>query len=285
MAINNFVPTVWSETLYQELDKAYVAVANCSREFEGDILEKGNKVRICGISPVSIGNYTKNTDIGAPDTLSDFYEEIEIDRAKYFNFQLDDIDKAQANPRIMEAALKSAADALATEAEQYIYSLAGEADHTVRDFTPTPESIINTIINARTYLLKAGVTDPSDIVVEVSPEVAGLILKAKVQLSTDNTDSLENGCIGSIAGCKIFASPSIPLVEEDNKLYACCLARTRRAIAFAEQLSEIEAYRPENRFSDAMKGLHLYGARVIYPKEMVCMIVGVSDLSMDGDAA
>jgi hypothetical protein len=47
------------------------------------------------------------------------------------------------------------------------------------------------------------------------------------------------------------------------------MARSKRAIAFAEQLSEIDAYRPERRFADAVKGLHLYGAEVIYPSEMV----------------
>ena len=278
MAINNFIPTIWSETLHQELDKAYVGIAHCNREYEGDIAEKGNKVRICGISPISIGNYTKNTDLGAPTLLSDFYIDLEIDRSKFFNFQVDDIDMAQASPRVMEAALKSAANALAKEAEEHVFSLSGQAHYTIHNATPSVNNIINTIIDARTNLLKEGVTDPSDIVIEVSPEIAGLILKAKVLLSTDNSDTLENGCIGSIAGCKIFASPNVPVVEEASKLYACCVARTRRAIAFAEQLSEIEAYRPTNRFSDAMKGLHLYGAKVIYPKEMVSIIFCLSDI-------
>ena len=107
---------------------------------------------------------------------------------------------------------------------------------------------------------------------EVSPAVAGLILKAKVNLATDNTDSLENGCIGSIAGCKIFVSNNIHFEEgiDGGTLYKC-FARTKRAIAYAEQLSEIDAYRPELRFADAVKGLHLYGAKLIYPFELVVL--------------
>ena len=58
MAITNFIPTVWSESLYQELDKKYVGVANCNRDFEGEIHEKGNTVRICGV-----GNVVKNRGI------------------------------------------------------------------------------------------------------------------------------------------------------------------------------------------------------------------------------
>ena len=58
--------------------------------------------------------------------------------------------------------------------------------------------------------------------------------------------------------------------------YHKCIARTKRAIAFAEQLSEINAYRPEKRFADAVKGLHLYGAKVVYPKEMVLLNLGIA---------
>ena len=80
------------------------------------------------------------------------------------------------------------------------------------------------------------------------------------------------GYLGSIAGCKIFVSNNIVKTTTDmGDVKYKCLMRTTRAIAFAEQLSEIEAYRPEKRFADAIKGLHLYGAKVVYPNEMVTL--------------
>ncbi len=279
MAITNFIPTVWSESLLRALDKTYVGIANCNREFEGDIREKGDKVRICGLESVKIGNYVKNENLSAPETLSDTYKELSIDQAKYFNFQIDDVDLAQCNPRLMELAVQNAAKALAGVAERYVYSLSSEAENYIENVSPSTDNIIDTLIDARTMLLKENVMDPSDIVIEVSPEVAGLILKAKVALSTDNTDSLENGCIGNIGGCKIFVSSNIPTYEDDNGTVSQCVARTRRAVAFAEQLSEMEAYRPELRFADAMKGLHLYGAKVVYPNEMVLINVSLAGLN------
>jgi len=66
-------------------------------------------------------------------------------------------------------------------------------------------------------------------------------------------------------------------MEGDTGYEHKCLARTKRAIAFAEQLSEIDAYRPELRFADAVKGLHLYGAKVVYPNEMVLLDLNVLD--------
>ena len=275
MAIQHFIPTVWSESMLRALDEVYVGVANCNREFEGDILEKGSRVKICGLDPVTIGNYIKNTNLDEPETLSDTYKELVIDQARYFNFQIDDIDQAQASPRLMELAVKNAANALAKVAEEYVYSLNYLAEHTVNVNQASADNIIDYLIKARTLLLRENVSDPSDIVIEVTPEVAGLILKAKINLASDNTEALEKGCIGSIGGSKIFVSSNIPICHEDGIPYAQCVARTKRAVAFAEQLSEVEAYRPELRFADAMKGLHLYGAKVVYPNEMVMLNVAL----------
>ena len=275
MAITNFIPTVWSESLLRALDKKYVAVANCNREYEGLIREQGSSVKICGLEPVTVGNYVKNSNMQQPEVLSDTSKELNIDQAKYFNFLIDDIDRAQSTPRLMELALNNAAHALADAAERYVYSLIPYSDFLIENTAPTAENVINTLIDARTMLLKQGTVDATDIVMEVSPEVAGLILKAKVSLSTDNVDALENGCIGSIGGCKIYVSHNIPLNEEDSGMMFQCVARSRRAIAFAEQLSEIEAYRPELRFADGMKGLHLYGAKIVYPREMVLMSIAM----------
>lgn len=275
MAISKFISTVWSENLYQALDKKYIAVSNCNREFEGDIREKGNTVKICGLGAVNVSDYTKNSNMSTPETLSDNVRELVIDQAKYFNFQIDDIDRAQTNPRLMEAAMKIAANALADTADSYVYGLYSNAETTLTCDDTTAENIINLLIDARTTLFSKNVSDAKDIVFEVSPEIAGMILKAKVNLATDNGEALENGCIGSIGGCKIFVSNNIYRVKNSEAVVHKCLARTKRAIAFAEQLSEIDAYRPELRFADAVKGLHLYGAKVVYPAEMVLLNLSI----------
>lgn len=268
MAITNFIPTIWSETLYQELDKKYVAVSNCNRDFEGDIAECGSVVKICGLNNISIGNYTKNTDMSVLNTLNDNACELVINQAKYFNFQIDDIDRAQSSPKLMDAAMKMAADHLANTADQYIYSLYSEASQKMAA-TPTPETILEIILNAREKLAEQNVSDFSNVVLEVSPWVATMILKAKIALDTDNSAAMQNGYLGSIGGCQIFVSNNVFHELDNAKIHSYCYLRTKRAIAFAEQISEVEAYRPEKRFADAVKGLHLYGAKIVYPNELV----------------
>ncbi|MBE6547211.1 MAG: hypothetical protein E7668_07260 [Ruminococcaceae bacterium] len=275
MAITNFIPTVWSENLYNALNNKYVAVANCNREYEGEIRNKGSVVKICGVGNITVGDYTKDTDMSMPQALSDTVVELTIDQAKYFNFQIDDIDKAQCTPRLMEAAMSRAADSLANEADKYIFGLYEKMDNVITKEGVDASNILDAVIEARELLYAGNVSDTSEIVIEVSPAIASLILKAKIDLSSDNTAALENGCIGSIGGCKVFVSNNVAQEAIATTNFHKCYVRTKRAIAFAEQLSEIDAYRPEKRFADAVKGLHLYGAEVIYPSEIVVMNLGV----------
>ena len=274
MSIVNFIPTVWSEVLREELSKKYVAVANCNREFDGDIKEMGSKVKIPSLAPVSVFQYVKHSNLNPPEQLADHAATISIDRATAFNFIVDDIERVQSMPGLMNAALKNAADALANDADSYVFALHTlvEEENTITDDAVTPESIIDDIIKARELLYNGNVTNASDIVLEVSPVIASVILKAKLLYGTsDNAATLSNGYIGNLCGCAVHVSRNIAHTTAHK-----CFMRTKRAIAFADQFTEICAYRPENRFADAVKGLHLYGAQIVYPSEIVLLNLNVA---------
>lgn len=271
MAITNFIPTIWSETLYSELNKNFVAVNHCNRDFEGDIKSKGSVVNICGVGDITVKDYTANTDMSTPQELDDTVTKLEIDRAKFFNFQIDDVNKAQASPKLMEAAMKKAAEAIANEADKYIFSLYSQAGKII-DSTPSEATpLFNTVLQAREFLYENNVGDNTELFLEVSPKIASFLLRDKVNTAYMNTDALESGYLGSIFGCKIFVCNNVEVGHANGSEVHHCILRTKRAIAFADQLSEVEAYRPEKRFADAVKGLHLYGAKVVYPNEMVCL--------------
>ena len=273
MAISNFIPTIWTETLNRELTNTFIAVNHCCRDYEGEIKGKGSTVKICEVGPVTLKNYTKNSEISAPDTLSDSAITLTIDQSKYFNFQIDDIDKVQCSPKLMEGALQRASEAIANEADRYVLSLTSQADVTLRNDDTSLEPAYETILKARQILYENNVTDGTEVFLEVPPVVASQILREKILVPT-NENSFETGYLGSVFGCKIYVTNNLPksnITGESAMLYSCLL-RTRRAISFVDQISEIEAYRPEKHFADAVKGLHLYGAKVMYPKEMVKLL-------------
>lgn len=275
MAITQFIPTVWSETLYRQLDKEYIAVKNCSREFEGDIKNMGDTVKIIGLNPINVFDYTKNTDMSAPGELSDNVRMLTVNRAKAFNFVIDDIEAAQTSPAIMKEAMRVAASALSNEADKYIYSLyeTVPTENVIKSDSLTSDGVLDLLLNAQQKLLEKNVPGNEEIVLEVPPCVAAKIIKAKIMNGTSNEEELDKGCIGKFLGFRIYVSNNIVNAQNYHK----CFARTKRAIAFAEQINEVEAYRPEKRFADAVKGLHLYGAKVVYPDEILVLDISVGD--------
>ena len=279
MAITNFIPTVWSETLYRELEKEYIGVKNCSREFEGDIKNMGDTVRILGVNPISVFNYTKNTDIETLTEVSDNSRTLTIDKAKAFNFIIDDIALAQAAPNLMQEAMRVAASALSNEADKYIYSLYTgiTSSNTIQEAGLKSSDMLDFLLAAQEKMLERNVPGNEEIILEVSPAVASRILKAKILTGTSNEQSLDKGCIGTFLGFKIYVSTNVQRSTENGTTYFQCFARTKRAIAFAEQINEVEAYRPEKRFADAVKGLHLYGAKIVYPSELLLLSINLGE--------
>ncbi len=266
MAITNFIPTLWSETLYTELEKDYVGVRLCSRDFEGEIRGEGDRVKICGIGPVTVFDYTKNKDMPAAEVLSDHERTLIIDQAKGFNFFLDSIDLAQSKKGLMQAAMKEASNALSDVADRYVYSLTDDAVEVIDNDAVTSTNVISAIADARRILMEHNVPNSTKISLEVPPAIEQKLVLAKVLRSTDNVDALGRGYIGSFMGFDIYVTNNIQQNEDGSYR---CIARTGRAIAFAEQVSAVKAYEPELRHGDAVKGLHLYGAKIVYPKEMV----------------
>lgn len=269
MSISNFIPTIWSESLKTALDQQYVGVANCNREYEGEITEKGSVVKICGVGTIDIGSYIKDANMNLPQDLTDTVVDLTINEARYFNFQIDDIDRAQCSPKLMDAAMKVAAAGLAREADRSVFSLYRDHENVKTLDNANHFNILNFVIDARQALYEAGVFDQSDVVLEVSPAVASILYKAQIETMSNNDALVEHGCIGSIAGCKVFVSNNV-LTDHDRHM---CFMRTKRSIAFAEQISEVEAYRPERRFADAVKGLLLYGTQIVYPEEFLVLSI------------
>jgi len=266
MAINHFIPTLWSETLYTELEKDYVGVRLCSREFEGEIRGEGDRVKICGVGPVTVFDYTKNKDMPVAEVLSDQERTLIIDQAKGFNFFLDSIDRAQSKKGLMQAAMKEASNALSDVADRYVYSLYDSAVTTLTNDDVNSSNIITTLSDARRILMENNVPNSAKISLEVPPAIEQKLVLAKVLRSTDNVEALGRGYIGSFMGFDVYVTNNI--VAQADGFYRC-IVRTGRAISFAEQLSAVKAYEPELRHGDAVKGLHLYGAKIVYPKEMV----------------
>lgn len=272
MSIQNFIPTIWSARLLEHLDKRHVYLNLLNRDYEGEIKNFGDTVKINQIGEVTIKDYTKGGDIDVPEDLSGEQQLLKIDQAKYFNFGVDDVDNAQTNPKLMDKAMERAAYAMNDVVDQFAANLLAvnvHADNTIGSDTtpevPTADTAYDLLVDLATKLTEANVRMDGRWVV-IPAFYHGLLLKDKrfVGNGSDfNKAILEGGEVGSAAGFTIYVSNNVPNTE--GAKYKI-IAGTNEAGSYAEQLLKTEAYRPEKRFSDAIKGLHVYGAKVLQSK-------------------
>ena len=275
-----FIPTVWAARLLTALNDSLVyGQAHVSnRDYEGEIREAGNTVKIASIGEVTVGNYTQNTDIGDPQTLADSDQTLLIDQSKFFNFFVDSVDRAQQNVSVLDEAMRRSAWSLRDTADTYIASLmaAGVDAGNVIGSTGTPK--LPTKDDAYEYLVDLSVVldeanTPSEGRFVVVPAwFHGLLLKDDrfVRSGTYRGDGrLANGEVGDAAGFRILKSNKVP--NTAGEAYRI-IAGHPMATTYVEQVLDIKTYQPEKRFGDAVKGLHVYGAKVLRPKNLACLI-------------
>ena len=255
MAVTNFIPTIWSKKFLDELELECKLVDNCWREYEGDAKYAGS-VKILGIGDVTIGTYAK-ADITIQE-VNDNGQLLTIDQAKYFAFVFDNVDKAQSVPGLMEGTRAEGIRGLAQARDAYVASLIKGATTNVTTATALSEEGVKAAVDAALVKLKERNCN-EDMVIELTPAAAMMFLNSLTIKSTDNPEYIKKGVIGYYHGCKVIESNGLA----KDSTYAYCAIRAKKAIAFVGQLEKVEAMPMERRFGDLIKGLDVYGGKVI----------------------
>ena len=275
-----FIPTVWAARLLVALEKALIyGQANVSnRDYEGEIKKAGNTVKIASIGDVTIGDYTTNVDIADPEVLTDDEQTLLIDNAKYFNFYVDSVDRAQQNVNVLDEAMRRSAWSLREIADTFLATTMDTAVPNGNKIGTTLTPKVPTKDDAYEYLVDLGVLlDESNVptmerFVVVPAWFHGLLLKDDrfVRSGTTAGDRrLQNGEAGQAAGFAVLKSNNVP--NTTGSKYKI-IAGHSMATAYVEQILDVQTYKPEKRFGDAVKGLHVYGAKVVRPTALACLI-------------
>lgn len=279
MAIT-FIPEVWSAMMLSSLKKQLVFAAPgvVNRSYEGEIANAGDTVRVRTMGRPTIATYTANSTTITPEQLTDAQRALVVDQAKYFAFKVDDIEKAQAPGGELEEGLAEAVYGLRDVADQYVAGLYTQAQAANQIGTVS----VTTAALAYTQLRKLKVAlDEANVPQEgryaiVPPWYHGLLLEDDRFVRVDasgTSDGLRNGTVGRALGFDVMMSNNVVNVTGDDW---AVMAGVPSAIAYAEQINSVETYRPESSFSDAVKGLHLYGAKVMRPDALATVIASES---------
>ena len=271
MAVTSFIPEIWNARLLNALRADLVYTNLFNRNYEGEIRQAGDAVHINTITDISIKDYTRNTDIDNPEQLTTADQTLVVDQAKYYNFYLNDVDKAQAMPGLIDAAMASASHGLAEAVDKYLAGLLAAASGTITTglgststpLTVTSQSAYELLVDMKTAIDKANVPKMGRQVV-LPPEFEGFMLKdARFAANGGKGEGrLESGAVARAAGFDIYISNNVP--NTSGAKYKV-IASTQESNTYAEQLVKTEAYRREKGFDDGVKGLLVYGAKIIRP--------------------
>lgn len=302
MTVTNFNPTIWSKSFLYNLNKRHIHADVMNRDYEGEIKTAGDTVKISSIGRMTTQAYTRNAGLGGtaasptitairrPEILIGSSMFLTISEADYFNFAIDDVDGFQQSPKLMDKAMKEAAYAMANVVDLFCNSalqtgVAGTTSGTGNRLTARTlgvgsgdDDAYEALVDLGTKLREQDVT--GDMYVIVPPWFTGLLQKDARFTNygtAQNLSVLVNGKIGRAAGFEIMESNNLSgatagTLAVSGGVYTV-LACVKDAATFAEHIDKIEAFRPQDGFNDAVKGLHLYGAKVTRPYALASVAV------------
>lgn len=270
-----FIPEIWSQKLNNMLTKNCVMLQCVNKNYEGDIKNQGDTVKI--ITPAAVSISTVSDSAISYSELNPTETDLVIDQKKFFAFKIGDIAQAQANQSIMEAHLQNAKKAIEEVQDSYLLGQHAFVDSNNIVGDTTAVTLDKTTIYSKFVELALKLKN-SDAVsnnqkpwVVINPTIESYLLQSTEFIGAHNVadETLREGAIGRIAGMDVLVSTN--LSATDGKYYV--LAGTNEAITFASQLSKIESLRDKDSFADLVRGLYLYGAKTVQAKSLAKMVV------------
>lgn len=268
----NFIPTIWSARLLANLDKSLVGLQMVNRDYEGEITGYGDTVKINQLGNITVKDYD-GSDIDDPEEINSKQQTLDIDKAKYFNFAVKDVDKVQSNVDLLDGSMERAAYSLADVIDQDIFeTMATDAGIKVGTASKAQEVFKDT---AYDLLVDLGVKlDEKNVPkagrkIVLPPWYVGLL--SKDARFTRDMNILANGVVEGATVGRFQILESNNLKASGQAVHVP--AGSDIATSFANQIVETEAYRPEKNFSDAVKGLSVWGRKVVQADALADFIV------------
>lgn len=279
-------PTIWSGKLLVKFYEASVVPAISNTDYEGEIKDMGDSVKIRSTPDITISNYVKFGTL-AVQKPTPAVTLLEINQGKYWNFIADDVDYKQANYSYVDdwtrdaseqikisvdtdilAAINSDADADNVGATAGARSSAFNLGATGSPITLSKTNVLDYIVDCGTVLDEQDVPE-SDRWMVLPPWACGLIKQSDLRdasLAGDSTSILRNGRLGMIDRFTLYNSNLLETVTDGTDTVTNILFGHRSALTFAGQFVKNESLRAESTFGTKYRGLKVYGYKVIKPE-------------------
>lgn len=265
--VNSFKQVIWSKSILKSLEKITSLRNHCDFKYERDTTN-AKEVKILNVNRPSIHRYVPGTAL-VRESVQDGEQTLKLDQFFYYNYEVEDIDKAQSVPGLMEAATDEAAQGLSLEGDKYVAEIvktAADADEigVSAEVTLTKTNAVETVEKGFVYLYENDCKINDTFYLELAPAAYSLFKQNLTETSTNNPELLKKGAVGKYNNALVCIENCLPKAEDTTYN----ILRTNKAIAFAEQIDKVEKYRPQDAFTDAIKALYVFGAKIVRPKEI-----------------
>lgn len=288
ISVLSFKSEVWSKVILAAEKKALVfgGPGIVNDDYEGEISGPGTTVHITQFGDPEISDYAPNESI-AYQELDDAGQELLIDQRRYFAFTIDDVDKRQSAGDMQAYLEDRAAYKLADTADQFLAGLYVNCAYSnILQVSSASSLNSNNGVAVNTY---GGSTNPADFYLKVVLPLKVLLdqayvpargrylvippwcmalleqTQAFVSVATPaQQDVFANGLVGRVAGFDVYTSNNSIEYDQSNNGWVV-QAGHPMAMTFAEQIVQTEALRLQTTFADAVRGLHVYGGRLVRP--------------------
>lgn len=261
---------VWHQAYIRALETITSLRNHCDFIFERDS-KNAKEVKILNAIRPTIKKYVPGTKIDK-EYVSATDQVLKLDQLHYFNIALDDVEKAQSVPGAMESTAKEGTLALSEEGDKYVAEIVKDGVENSEIASTTSKAVTKTnavemVEDGFTILYGNNCKVTDTFHGEVCPKYFTSLRQNLTELFTNNVEMAKKGYVGRYGNALISIENLLPTNDDNTEVYN--ILRTNKAIAFAEQIDKVEAYRPEDAFEDALKGLYVFGAKIVRPKEIV----------------
>lgn len=289
----NFIPEIWSGKLIENFYDATVLAAIANTDYEGEIRSMGDTVNIRTTPEITIKDYVKGQSIQVenPDKPK---IQLVIDKGEYFACVEDDVDRIQSDIAMMDQWSKDASERMKIKIDQRVLvdmlpdisalnkgATAGRISQNFNLGTAASplavdkDSVVNLLVDMGTVLDEANAPE-SDRWVVIPARMAGLIKKSELKdasLSGDSTSILRNGRLGMIDRFTVYVSHNLNVTGAGGSAEYDVIAGHKMGFTFASQMTEMETLRSETTFGDIIRGLQVYGYKVVKPEALSTAVV------------
>lgn len=263
MAINQFIPEIWSAGVTQSFIANQIVIPTLNTQYQGDAT-RGNTVHIINATTPTIVDYAAAGRSITAEALNDTEVQLLLNQEKAFSVNVDDVDKVQA-AGTFNAWTDAAGKALAEDAEEYLLAqmLAGATNGNSGAVVVDTAEEAKTAVRTIRTLMATGKVPSANRFLVVTPDFADLLIQGLSDVAAAGaTDELRNGQITRLYGLNVLESP---LLGSD----VSAIGYHADTVAFVNQIQSLEALRNQTKFSDIVRGLNVYGAKVIKSEAVI----------------